>query len=249
MNLSWGEWMRFAALPALRAGLADSVNPGGLLALLLFICFLYFVSMVGGRIFYSGCVFLVAAVILTTVLNTGLFDGFLICKIYDRFLHWSLVFFVTFDFIIGIILLRDWWIYLRSHREERLLVPFPFLDQARDVVKSKSHLQNRAVLLLLSLLTAGVTMLLAVAWPPNIYVTIILYQLTLPGYLLRAGFLLLLYSLGTIVPMLTVLLILDRIFISRMRVIRLQNVLSKVQIISAAVFLSYAISFIFFYIW
>ncbi len=249
MNLSWGEWVRFAALPALRAGLADSINPGGLLALLLFFCFLYFVSTVGGRIFYSGCFFLAAAVIWITVLNTGLFDGFLISKGYGRFLHWSFVFFVTFDFIIGIILLRDWWITLKSRREERLLVTFPFLEQTREGIKPKGFWQNRAVLMVLSLLAAGVAMLLAVAWPPNIYVTIILYQLTLPGYLWRAGFLLLLYSFGTIFPTLTALVVLDRIFISRKRVVRLPNVLSKVQIISAAVFLSYAISFTFFYIW
>jgi len=223
----------------IRTGLIDGTNVGGITQVLIFIVFLYIAAVWAPRYLrWLGSGFIVGSAMTTTLINLSFFDNIIFSRDFDIFLQVAHFILEIASLAVGLILLRDWWVYSRSDDKRKLLVKYPFLDKPSD--SRPWSLLGKLLFFAVAYLCGAGSAFLISAWPGDQrYFSILLYRIYLPGMqwpaLLWGLFCGLMFNFYLILALVGFRKALKTAKIKD----SLQRSLTKVQIVFSAVFLAY----------
>jgi hypothetical protein len=229
-------------LPAFYSGLIDSASPGALVILLDFSILMYLITRVQGRFILAGSLFIVCLYVTTLSIVMGYFDPLINKKFFEIF--WDVGYFMLILFFISIslIFLRDRQNFLKEGSAKRLVIRFDFLDQdATQKTEVVGGERSKVLYYYLMIFCAFIVSLLTAAWPPNVYVTKLVYQGMLPGNQKSFFMLLAIYGLAFISPLIVLFVFYCLVRKSPGYLQRIRQSFSMVQMIFAAIFLGFAI--------
>ncbi len=237
-------------IPALRAGVSDSLGPGGMTAFVLFIIFLFFCVRRNDQLVPRGVCFFAGFFAGVVCLSLTWLDWLISSERFVVALKVIYAVMIVAGFAGGGLLLRDWMIWRRTRDFGKLLVQFsafgepwgtPTIENSSIGIRSFfAFFRLGGVAIWPGILSA----LLISLWPQNEFLTFIFYTFTLPGQEPAAFFLLSLYC-ATLVWFLVMALVM---FYSLMKpnsgVAELRKFLSRVQIAVSALLISYGCAMI-----
>lgn len=228
-------------MPYLFAGLADSVNPCALASLAVFVLLLAYVPDTERKMFWLGSGFIMAVGMgwLANII-VGRFDPVLVLPgMLAVFKFFYLGLGLVFIFA-GVLNLRDWLEFVKTRDFKRFTVRLPRMIEGHLNIAPKISRETKFVRLKfagLGSLTGFCLTFLSSLWPPHETVAVMLYQYSLPGQIFPAVTMSFFYGLGYVFPLVTAL----SIFLILRRLNpppSINNIISKIKIISAAVFLA-----------
>jgi len=250
--------MTFAAVfgyyPILKAGIYDSLGPGMLTVIVLFMVILYYLARWPGWLCPASGMLIAGLLIGRCLQVVGIFDPLLNYKIFWTIIDLILLILAVFVFIVGLVLLRDWAQGKLNPDTTSALID---LRRLCPKFKSRPGVGNFSIsekiwaflkaalrglgLMVMAFLTGCLLTLITCAWAENASVWFILYELTLPGQISQAAKMLLLYGMIFIWPLVVLWLSFCRIWRSDFYQSCFTAWLPKIRILGAALFIGYAI--------
>lgn len=243
-----------AYLPAIFAGLTDSVsNPGILTVLFLFCFFLLFLSGRNCGIFFPGLFFILGVLIFAILINIGVFDFLYNTRGVEIF--WDVGFFLIalFCIYLGFHCIRDWWFYKIDKNDERVKVKTLFL--ANNVyLKNKDQSVKRSSVLVkglgyssVALVLGSISACLQAAWPPSPYMNRIVQYYLSSGMSLQSVLAFIAYGIAYVFPLIVLWIIIQFLLRSGKIIDYFDKYLSIVQITTAAIFMACGIVLLVYY--
>ncbi len=249
---SWVEKFKnfavFGYSPIIHAGIVDSVNPGALLGVLLFAVYLVALLESGQPYLWRGLIFVASIAFTTILIQMGFFNLLLSTREFAIFLDGSYFLISIGAIAVSAILLYDWKDFRKNQKRDQLRIQFSFLDRA----SSAKSLSNKGTGKFRSGIVGGmaayflgiIISFLETAWPPNTGIVYILYELTLPEGWKSVVVLFSIYALFFVFPLLIVLLTFSMTTNSSVKLMKIRENFSKLQIIAAAILMGYGIAFL-----
>jgi hypothetical protein len=232
----------------LRSGLLDSTNTGLFTGLLVFAVFLFWAVKWQGlaQIGLMGKSFLLGTIIAAPLVNVGFFDNVIFSKAFDAVMDWAHCIIDLLCLMIAAICLRDWWVFKNTEDYGKLIVRFPFLSASERPKRSR---WIRFLLFGFSFICGGSLAFLQSVWPGDQqYFSILYYKILSPGgYSLMVICFLIVYGVCANVILILEFIALRTVLNSESAGNRMQRLLPKVQIVTAAVFFAYGATMIYLY--
>jgi len=239
----------------IRAGMLDSLNPGGFALMLVFTVFLIAMAKRRYSITWSGIIFIAAIFHSRVVFSGGGLDRIVYSKPFDVFLDVVYFIFVILSFLGGVFFWRKWCYWRKQDRvspnsAEALRATTPSIKESLDGKKSVrgSRFLRRLSLVITIFPLGWLIGLMLMAWAPDGYVSIVISQLALPANLWEYITLVNLYA-GAFVGILVFLLIVVQALAKSGTFMRwIEKSPAMVSIVASAVFLAYGVSFLSYYL-
>jgi len=200
---SWtgGSWALIGWPQAIRGGVEQSINPCAVVVLLLFIVFLYFLAKRGRSMAFGGGQFILGLVITKTLIDMGALDRVFGLAWFDRLLDFSFLVVSIVFLILGVLFLHDWKVLLAG-QERKVIIKFPFVQTAT------GGTPKRPILQAIKAWGCGVGAAFMIsAWPAHKFITILFYEMMLPGREAGSICRLLLYNAVNIYPLVLALIV------------------------------------------
>jgi hypothetical protein len=237
------------------AGLIDGINPCAFTVLVFFMSFLAFVGYKKEQMFVLGAFFIVAVFITYLLIGLGLFQFF---RQLEVFTHLSkIIYFITaiLALILGVFSFYDYLIFKKTKDPDKITLKLPGVikRQIHSVIKDKVDIRTNAALskgtwfkLALAALSSGfIVSILESVCTGQLYLPTIVYVLGIEQLRLRAVFLLILYNLMFVFPLLIIFALALWGMTSETFAKIAKNHLAKVKIATSAVFLGLGLGLLF----
>jgi hypothetical protein len=240
---------------AVLLGLKDSMNPGGITGLLIFLVLLYWSFRLGIISMGATGSYITGVWSVTSAQSMGGFDFLFASRGYDIFLDIVYFFWACFSMILGSLFLKDWLFTVRDGDTHRVIIQLPFFKDQR--VFSRSSLMGRKIkfrelprrlLIYMGIFLLGAIVgLVEAAWAPDIFTGVLFYQFFTQGKFWLLAIVVFLYGGAYVLPRWIVWSVFWETIVSASMKARLCRSTTMMQIILAAVFLSYGFTIIFRY--
>jgi len=234
------EWGIFSTL---KAGLMDSVNPGGLTVLVVFAVLLFSLARQRRSVWGTGALFILGNCLLTGMLSLGAFDHIILTQVFERI--WDTAYFLipAGMVLLGGMILRDWHGFKKGNSRDKLFIKFCFREKADHVREHKGKILLRGLgVFLLGIFLAFIE----AAWAPDPYISILLYRMVYePG--VGPRLLLGLYVITFVFPLIAAVILIQRMALSETFQKRMQIYFSRYQLGFSAVLLAYGLTFLYSY--
>lgn len=228
------------------AGIRDSVNPGALTAGLVFAIFLFFSGRLSRNIFLTGLGFLFGLWTATAAIAWGYVDFFQTTRAFDVFLDTAYLILAVFGVLAGIVLLRDWAVFRRTKDPKKIFIVFPFLIGEG---QAPARTQRPYPLLagMCSWLAGGLAAFMASAWPLDRQVYLLQVEYALSKNFWTMVLPTLAYVLMFSLPLIVMWLLAAYASARKNQNDNLNFVLSKIQVVCAAVLMGYGLAILVFF--
>ena len=242
----------FGALPFVVAGLSDGINLFAVANLLIFVLILLYIGHDRRKLLWFGVGFIFAVFHCWSFYTLEKLNTLLSVRVVF-FFQIGMYYATAFAFIlIGIVSFIDWWIYRKTRGTQGFLLKLPlFISSDTEMKNSKEKvlLINKSsiiITLLISYLSGLFLTFFSTLWPPHANVSMLLYQFSLPGNLVFAFHLAMLYCLFYIAPIIVVFFVflLPRLY-SLLQKICQENI-STFKIVNSGIFLSMGTGLLYF---
>ena len=234
-------------LSTIRTGMLDGTNMGGLTEILIFAVFLYGIARWRGPklVVWLGSGFIAGSILTTPSISLSMYDKIISSAGFDVFLQWAHFVIEVVSLLIGIVCLRDWWVYKTSEDARKLVINYSFLEA---VAENRSNWFTRFLFVTAAYFCGAGSAFLASAWPGDQrYFSVMQYRIFMPGFQWSTFFLSVLYGVAyNFLPILELAGFRALVNSPRIRG-NLQQSLPNIQIIAAAIFLAYGSTMIYIY--
>ena len=229
----------FAIIPAITAGIKDSTNPVAIIGLLFLIMFVVHLSHQKNYVFLAANVFIATLGLMTLLFTIGVFDSFL-SSVFTQAALQSIFFILgSLYIILGLVSLYDWWLVTKYGAANKVLIRWPKISLN---VSSEGY---KGRVILSAVLCGIIVSVLETIWPPNFSLGVMYAGLVMPGQRLLTLIAFCFYSIAFVFPLILAVIILSYLFKAQNFKGWMKNSLSKVKIISAAIFLSIGLSILY----
>ena len=237
----------FGYLPIIRAGLVDGLNPGSLMGLLLFVVYLVILLESGQPFLWRGLVFIWAVGFTSVLIQMGFFNLLMAKQGFAIFIDGSYFLISVLAVAASVILLYDWKKFRKNNSRDQLRIKFNFLDRAVPfprLTDRAMRFRSGVVGIVAAYFSGILVAFLETAWPPDVGVVYILYELTLPEGWKSVVVLFFIYAVVFVLPLAAILFILYKTISSSSNLMKIRENFSKLQIIAAAILMGYGIAFL-----
>ena len=190
----------------------DGINPCAFAVIVFFISFLSVYNYSKKQMLVIGSSYILAVFIAYILIGIGLANVIYAISFVRWLIHWFYVLLAVFCIVLGVLALRDFWLYSKTSRPDSQLLQLPkFLKKAINKVIG-SNLRRRQesgylVLVAASFLVGILVSVLESACTGQIYLPVLSIILRNYGMNLRALSMLILYNIMFIIPLILVFMI------------------------------------------
>ena len=192
--------------PFVGAGLIDSINPCAMLVLVFFVWLVFYLCRRSQDILVVGILFIVSIFITFSFLEFGTFEKFRSLELYYLLSKVLYLFIGIVMIFSGIFKVRDWWISLRGGDFKKTFLKTPALLSAKNH-EGLSKRNSWVKLGMISLLSGFVFAFLASVCRGQPYLTMLAYISGAQHQKVPALLYVVIYNFLTVVPLLSVFLL------------------------------------------
>ncbi|MFA5261116.1 MAG: hypothetical protein WC450_07820 [Candidatus Omnitrophota bacterium] len=243
--------------PAINGGVLDSVNPGSMVSWLLLVVVMVLAARKYGKMVPCGSLFVLGIFMARSIIVTGLLDKWLLSRWFEVLLEvWYFIFSLT-CLVVGSLFWKDWCLSNKKDLPkkailsyERLLKPaegpssIPFFKREKKWRWVFSSVFRGLFFLSLGWLAA----FLATAWPEDGSFVVMFLSLGASQNFAKLFVMVECYAFFYVLPLVLVFLMTWAVFRGKKSVEVIRTRFSLVQIIGAALFLGYGVSFLSYYL-
>lgn len=233
-------------------GLGDSLNPGGISGIVIFLVVMFWISREQGLFFRAGLSTLLGLWSAKVAQVLGIFDPVMASKNYDILLDAAYFILSVFSLVLGFVLLKDWHRTTRQGNSSGIFIRFPFLEkQDSGPSATRSRLKPWIYLprdFVISMFFAGIFIeLVMAAWAPNRNMEVMIYQLLTQKKMLSAVLFSMLYGVSALSCLWLLWLGGNKALWSDSIRSKLRQRITLTQIVFSAIFLSYGFTILYRY--